>query len=74
MAAALKNIATEKQVENAFDLGDKNREKIKNIQKFDLSYFMGKCYFDDDGSQNYLIFQPVFKYFQIFSVTIDRIF
>ena len=74
MAAALKNIATEKQVENAFDLGDKNREKIKNIQKFDLSYFMGKFYFDDDGSQNYLIFQPVFKYFQIFSVTIDRIF
>ena len=28
------------------------------------SYFKGKNYFDsDDGTQNYLVFQPLYKYF-----------
>ena len=39
----------------------------KKIRTFELSYFIGKNYFEDDGSHNYLIFQPVFDYFQIFS-------
>ena len=39
---------------------DTNREKIKKkLQKFDLSYFIGKSDFEDDGSQNYLTFQHV---------------
>ena len=39
---------------------DTNREKNKKkLQKFDLSYFIGKSYFEDDGSQNYLTFQHV---------------
>ena len=29
----------------------------------------GAKYFDEDGSQNYLVFQPEFKYFQTFNVT-----
>ena len=74
MAEALKNFATKKQVENAFELGYKNREKIEKLQTFDLSYFVGKTYFDYDGSQNYLIFQPVFKYFQIFCDNVNTIF
>ena len=59
---------TKKQLENALDLGDKNREKIKKLQTFDLTYFNGECYFNDDGSQNYLIYQPVIKYFQFLVV------
>ena len=30
-------------------------------------YFRGKNYFKDDGIQNYLVFQPIPKYFKIFS-------
>ena len=39
----------------------------------DLSYFIGKSYFDDNGSQNYLIFKSVSKYFQIFSGIVNKI-
>ena len=38
---------------------DTSREKITKLQTFDLSYFIGKNYFLDDGSKNYLIFQPI---------------
>ena len=61
MAEVSKKRATKKQVQNEFDLGNKNREKIKNLQTFDLIYFIGKSYLNDAGSQNYLIF----KYFNI---------
>ena len=30
--------------------------------KTDLSYFEGKSYFDEDGTQNYLVFQSTLKY------------
>ena len=39
--------------------------KIKKLNNFDAAYFRGKDYFDDDGTQNYLVFQPVYKYFEI---------
>ena len=39
--------------------------KLKKLEKFDAAYFRGKNYFDgDDGAQNYLVFQPVYKYFE----------
>ena len=58
----MKNLATKEQVENEFDLGDKNVEKIfKNSNVFFISCFVGNCYFDDDRSQNYLVCQPVFS-------------
>ena len=47
------------QVDNALDIADKNREKMKKLPMFDLSYFIGKSYFD--GSQNYLMFQPIYN-------------
>ena len=28
-----------------------------------MSYFIGKNYFEEDGAQNYLVFQPLFGYF-----------
>ena len=52
MAEALKNLTTKSQVKTALDLGDKNMEKIKKLQTFDLSFFVGECYFSDDASQN----------------------
>ena len=31
----------------------------------DSSYFHGKNYFDEDGNQNYYIFQPISKYLKV---------
>ena len=74
MEVAHKTFATKKQVENAFDLADKNGKKVKKkLQMLDLSYFIGKNYFDDNGSQNYSTFKSVFKYFQIFSGIVNKI-
>ena len=30
-----------------------------------MSYFAGKNYFEEDGAQNYLVFQPISRYFKI---------
>ena len=38
--------------------------ELKQLQKLDSSYFRGKNYFSDDGTQNYLVFQPVNKNFK----------
>ena len=39
--------------------------ELKKLQKFDAAYFRGKNYFDgNDGAQNYLVFQGVYKYFE----------
>ena len=34
------------------------------VQVFDSSYFHGKSNFEDDDTQYYLVFQPVYKYFK----------
>ena len=51
----------------------KNERKIINLQAFNLSFLIGKGYFNSNSSQNYLIFQPVYNYFQMFCGT-DIIF
>ena len=33
------------------------------LQDFDSSYFCGNSQFKDDNNQNYLVFQPILKYF-----------
>ena len=38
------------------------RKEINKIKNFDLSYFVGKNHFEEDGLQNYLVFQPMHKY------------
>ena len=63
MKVAKKSLARKVQVYNVVDIADKNREKIKKLQIFDLSYFNGRRYFDNDGSENYLIFQPIYNTF-----------
>ena len=42
----------------------KNTIKNKKIQAFDSSYFHGKSHFEGDGTQTYLVFQPVHKCFK----------
>ena len=34
-----------------------------------MSYFIGKSDFEEDGAQNYLVFQPIKRYFKIISNT-----
>ena len=31
---------------------------------FDSSYFIGKSYFEEHGTQDYLVFQPMYRYFK----------
>ena len=39
--------------------------ELKKLKKFDLSYFWGKNHFEEDGSQNWLVFQPVGRYLKV---------
>ena len=41
--------------------------ELKKLEKFDAAYFRGKNYFGGDGTQNYLVFQPMYKYFEKFA-------
>ena len=41
---------------------------LNKLKTFDSSYFCGKNYFDEDGTQNYYIFQPISKYLKVVSV------
>ena len=36
---------------------------------FDLGYLIGKSHFEEDGAQNYLVFQPIVKYFNFINNT-----
>ena len=42
---------------------------MNKLKTFDSSYFIGKSHFDKDGTQNYLVFQPINKYFQVITNT-----
>ena len=35
------------------------------MNTFDLSFFWGKTYFHEGGTQNYFIFQPLCKYLKV---------
>ena len=39
--------------------------EMKKLKTFYLSYFRGKNHFDEDGNQNYYIFQPISKYLKV---------
>ena len=38
---------------------------LNKLKIFDSSYFNGKSYFEEDGGPNYLLFQPINKYFKL---------
>ena len=37
---------------------------MKKLETIDSSYFRGNNHFEEDGTQNYLVFQPIYKYFK----------
>ena len=39
------------------------------LKTFDSSDFIGKSHFDEDGTQNYLVFQPIIRYFKLITNT-----
>ena len=39
--------------------------ELNKLKTFDSSYYNGKSYFEEDGTPNYLIFQPLNKYFKV---------
>ena len=41
------------------------RKEMKNLEAFDLSCFRGISHFENDGTQNYIAFQTVYKNFKI---------
>ena len=38
---------------------------MNKLKTFDLGYFIGKSHFEEDGVQNYLVFQPITPYFKV---------
>ena len=45
--------------------------ELNQLKTFDSSYFTGKSHFDEDGTQNYLVFQPLNKYFNLITNTLS---
>ena len=43
--------------------------ELNKFKTFDLSYFIGKSHFEEDGTQNYLIFQPIIRNFKVNTIT-----
>ena len=41
------------------------QNELKKLKTFDSSYFIGKNYFEEDGTQNYLLFHPIIRYFKV---------
>ena len=38
--------------------------ELKKLQKVDAAYFRGKSQCEENGTQNYLVFQPMYRYFK----------
>ena len=38
--------------------------ELNKLKTFDSSYFIGKSHFEEDGTQNYLVFQPMYRFFK----------
>ena len=43
--------------------------ELNKLKTFELDYFIGKSHFEEDSTQNYLVFQPVNKYFKVITNT-----
>ena len=39
--------------------------ELKKLKTFDSSYFRGKSHFEEDGTQNYLVFQSMTRYLKV---------
>ena len=43
--------------------------ELSKLKTFDSGYFIGKSHFGEDGTQNYLVFQPMYRYFKMITNT-----
>ena len=43
--------------------------ELNKLKTFDFSSFIGKSHFGEDGTQNYLVFQPMYRYFKMITNT-----
>ena len=43
--------------------------QLSKLKTFDSGYFIGKSHFEEDGIQNYLVFQPMYRYFKMITNT-----
>ena len=43
--------------------------ELNKLKTFDSSYLIGKSHFEEDGTQSYLVFQPINKYFKVITDT-----
>ena len=40
------------------------KRNLKKLKTFDSIYFRGKSHFEEDSTRNYLVFQPMYRYFK----------
>ena len=40
------------------------KNELNKLKTFDSAYFIGKSHFEEHGVQNYLVFQPMYRYFK----------
>ena len=43
--------------------------ELNKLKTFNSSYFIGKSHFEEDVPENYLVFQPINKYFKVVANT-----
>ena len=48
------------------------KNELTKLKSFDLGYFIGKNHFDENVAQNYLVFQPMLRYFTLNSNWITK--
>ena len=71
-----RKITSNKTSENYFKITSNTtkhslvQNELKQLKTFDSSCFIGKSYFEEDGTQNYLVFQPLNKYFKLITNTL----
>ena len=41
------------------------QNELNKLKSFDSSYFFGKSHFEEDGTQNFLVIQPLIGYFKL---------
>ena len=71
--AKTKSDNTVSSLNNIFAANKTKNESIENelkkLKTFDFSYFISKSHFKGDGPENYLVFQPINKYFKVIANT-----
>ena len=43
--------------------------ELSKLKILNSSYFIGKSHFEEDGTQNNLVFQPMYRYFKMVTKT-----